>query len=203
MADAPTEALSVSFSDVAPAGPAYPAPPKKVELTEVPPDKSDPGYTPNTEEKPKPRRGRPPKDTRARTTNDKAPAKKSPTVAAQTDAERKAGIQGLVQIGAGICMVLDQRTPESDVSFKADGYVLANSSEQIADACVETAKSNPAFGAAIDKVTKAGPYAALVGVMMSVGVQIAANHGVQAAKMMGGHDPKEYVASVEAQAQAA
>ena len=136
------------------------------------------------------RRGRPGKNERART--------QSKTQAApQTDQERSDGIKGLVQLGAGLCLIADQRTPENDVSFQADAITLASSADQIADAVVATCKASDSFARAVDKVTKAGPYAALVGVVFSVGAQIARNHGVKAAEMMGAVAPEELIAAMQ------
>lgn len=69
MTDAPSEALSVNFSDVAPPGPEIPPPPKREALP-------DPHGDGQGEDAPKPKRGRPPKSARARTTTEaKSPAK--------------------------------------------------------------------------------------------------------------------------------
>ena len=56
---APEAPAVISLEDVLPDAPEVAAPPKRIV------DPEDPGYTPN----PTPRRGRPPKDARARTTN--------------------------------------------------------------------------------------------------------------------------------------
>jgi hypothetical protein len=61
--EAPEAPAVVSLDDVLPDKPEIAAPPKRELPSEVPADKSDPGYTPRS------RRGRPPKDQRARTTN--------------------------------------------------------------------------------------------------------------------------------------
>lgn len=141
-------------------------------------------------------RQRPGKNARAAS----KPAKPAPPP--QSDGERQSGVQGLVQIGAAVCMLLDQRTPEKNIAFKADAITLANAADPIASAVVETAKHNQQFAAVVDKITAAGPYAALIGVGFQVGMQLAANHGVKAAQMMGALAPEDLVASVE-QAQAA
>lgn len=67
--------LAVSFTEVAPPPPAYEAPPKR-EAKDAPdePKKND-ARTETSEEKPK--RGRPRKDTRARTTKDSTPPAKN------------------------------------------------------------------------------------------------------------------------------
>lgn len=144
-------------------------------------------------EEDKPRRGRPPKDAAART------AKAAPKPArVQTDAQRKEGVKGLVQVASVLCLAMDQRTPAADVSFRADAYTLAANADAIADAVAETAKQSEGFARALDKITAAGPYAALVGVAFSVGMQLASNHGVTVARTLGAADPRDVVAAFEA-----
>lgn len=158
-----------------------PAPPKRPEKPQ------------NDSPAPKRPRGRPRKDERARVSGgSSAPSKPDP----EADARRGEGVSGLVQIGAGLCLVLDSRTPDSNVAFRADAVTLATNAKALADACVETAKHNASFAAALDKVTKAGPYAALVGVTMSVGAQLARNHGVKAAEMFGAKDPEDLLGAL-------
>jgi hypothetical protein len=136
------------------------------------------------------RRARPGRNERARTTSKKATAP-SP----QTDAERKAGVEGLVQIGAGVTLLVHQRT--HDDAYMADAITLSNSSEMLSDAVVETAKHNARFAAVVDKVTAAGPYAMLTSAVLSVGAQIAANHKVIAPGLMGAVSREEVLASVQ------
>jgi hypothetical protein len=113
------------------------------------------------------RRGRPPKDEQARTAPKAA-------VIALDDAQRAEGVKGLAQLGAGLCLMASKATGND--AFRADAIVIASNTEQIADACVQTARANPGFASALDKVCAAGPYAALVGVMVGIGSQIARNH---------------------------
>lgn len=167
-----------------PVGDEQKRPPKRAPRAEVP---ADPDSAPRT------RRGRQPKDDQARIT--KAAPK---VVKVQTDAQRKAGVQGLVQIGSVICLALDQRTKPEDVSFRADAYTLAGNADAISDAVVETAKQNEGFARALDKITAAGPYAALTAVAFSVGMQLASNHGVTIARTLGAQDPRDLVAAFEA-----
>jgi hypothetical protein len=140
------------------------------------------------------RRGRPPKSDRARMEPGKAnPVKTDPAL----DKTRREGIQGLVQIGATVCLVLDQRTPDTNIAFKADAVTLASNAEAIGNAVAETAKANDQFASVVDKITAAGPYAALVGVAFSVGGQLARNHGVKAAEMLGASPPEQLIAGLE------
>ncbi len=122
---------------------------------------------PESQEKPRRRRGRPPKDEQARTAAKTA-------VVTLSDDQRAQGVQGLVQIGAGLCLVASKTT--GNQAFRADAIAIASNAEPIASACVETARANPGFASALDKVCAAGPYAALIGVMVGVGSQLARNH---------------------------
>lgn len=129
-----------------------------------PPKRSEP--TPAVIEKPRARRGRPPKSEQARTT--------STAVVTLDDAQRAEGIRGYVQLGAGLCLLAHQNTKKD--AYKADAIVIASRADDIADACVKAAHANPGFGAALDKVCTAGPYAALITVLVGVGTQVARNH---------------------------
>ena len=171
------KAMAATIHDV-------PAPPKRPEKPQ------------NDSAAPKRPRGRPRKDERARVSGGStAPSKPDPAA----DTRRGEGVAGLVQIGAGACLLLDSRTPDDNIAFRADAVTLASNAKALADACVETAKHNSSFAAALDKVTKAGPYAALVGVTMGLGAQLARNHGVKAAEMFGAQAPEDVLASLEAE----
>ena len=111
-------------------------------------------------------RGRPPKAEQARTTA------KAGTVL--DDSQRAQGVKGLAQVGAGIALLFGKATGKD--AFKADAVTIASAAGEIADACVQTAKADPKFAAALDKVCAAGPYAALISVAVGVGSQCARNH---------------------------
>ena len=149
-----SEAVDREFSRaMADNGPAEQAPPKR---TPEPPTDSAGSKA----------RTKPPKAEKARTTS------KAGTVL--TDGERAQGVKGLAQVGAGIALLFGKATGKD--AFKADAVTIASAADEIADACVQTAKADPKFAAALDKVCAAGPYAALIGVMVGVGSQIARNH---------------------------
>jgi hypothetical protein len=154
-------------------GPDEQAPPKRQ------PKASDPGAI----AAPKPKRT--PKAEQARTTTAEA-------ATALDDGQRASGIKGLAQIGAGVTLLLSKATKDRAKSdaFKADAITIASSAEEIADACVQTARADPKFAAALDKVCNVGPYAALVSVMVGVGSQIARNHKPDL-KIPGTTDPAE------------
>jgi hypothetical protein len=139
-------------------------------------------------QEPRKPRGRP------KTTTRTPPAPPAPPV---SDQERFEGVTGLVQIGAMLCLAIDQRTPDEDISFKADAIVLSSNAEALGKAVVETAKQNAAFARVVDKVCAAGPYTALVAVTMQIGAQIAVNHGALSEGMLGTVAPQKLVAAVE------
>jgi hypothetical protein len=149
-------------------GPAEQAPPKR------------PVAEPEADQ-PKRKPGRPPKHEQARTVT-------RPTITVLTDGERANGVKGLAQVGAGITLLFAKATGKD--AFKADAVTIASSAGEIADACVQTAKADPKFAAALDKVCAAGPYAALISVMVGVGSQIARNHKPDL-KIPGTVDPAE------------
>lgn len=129
---------------------------------------------------PKPKRGRPPKAEQSRTTA------RAGTVL--DDGQRAQGVRGLAQVGAGIALLFGKATGKD--AFKADAVTIASAAGEIADACVQTAKADPKFAAALDKVCAAGPYAALISVAVSVGSQCARNHKPDL-KIPGTIDPAE------------
>ncbi len=139
-------------------GPVEQAPPKR--------QVEDPSKLADRPEAGKPRRGRPPKAEQARTT-----AKASTVL---DDGQRAQGVKGLAQVGAGIALLFGKATGKD--AFKADAVTIASAAGEIADACVQTAKADPRFAAALDKVCAAGPYAALISVAVGVGSQCARNH---------------------------
>jgi hypothetical protein len=136
-------------------GPDASAPPKRAPAAEV--------------DQPK-RRGRPPKVPKAeqaRTT----PAR--PVVALDDEARHK-GVQGLVQIGAGLTLMYAKASHKQ--AFLADSVTIANSAPQWAGACVDIARTDAKFAAALDKVCASGPFAALITVAVGTSLQLVRNH---------------------------
>lgn len=131
-------------------------------------------------EPPKPKPRRTPKAELARTT--------AGAGAPLDDAQRAKGVAGLVQLGAGVALMLGKATKKD--AFTADAVTIASAADEIADACVQTAKADAKFAAALDKVCSAGPYAALITVGVGVVSQIARNHK-PSLKIPGTVDPAE------------
>lgn len=155
-------------------GPAEQAPPKREDR-------------PPAAEKPK--RGRPPKAEQARTTA-------KPAVSL-TDAERANGVAGLAQIAAAVPLMLAKTT--GNMAWTADAVTIASNAPAIADACVQVAKNDARFAAALDKVCSSGPYAALISVGLSVGMQCLRNHR-PAMALPGTVHPDELLRSPDGQA---
>ena len=136
------------------------------------PDEQSPPKRPEkTAEAPKPKRGRPPKSEQSRTT-----ARAS---ASLTDAERSAGVQGLAQIAAAVPLMLAKTT--GNPAWMADAVTIAANAPQLADACIQVARNDARFAAALDRVCSSGPYAALISAGLAVGMQCFRNHRPQMA----------------------
>lgn len=122
------------------------------------------------------------------------PSSQSKTKTETADAatqRRVDGVKGIMQLGAGVCMMVSTRGGDA---FKADAVVLAQNAEPMAQACAQVAAENAQFAAILDKVTEAGPYAALLTVTVPMAMQIARNHGVN---LPSTQDPAELIAALE------
>lgn len=133
-----------------------------------PDEQAPPKRTPKpaAEDAPKRKPGRPAKAEQARTT--------SAAATVLDDGQRAQGVAGLVQLAAGAALMAGKATHKA--AYTADAVTLASSADQIADACVQTAKADARFAAALDRVCAVGPWGALITVGVSVVSQIARNH---------------------------
>ena len=150
--------------------PDYPAPPKR-----------DPAA---------PRAARPRKgaDDKARTARSvpAAPRKGGAKVAPK---DRKAGVDGVLQLTAGVLVAFP--------ATRADAAAVGMHAEPLSAAVVATAEQDDRFARALDKLLTTGPYAALVMAVVPLAVQIAANHRLVPAGFMGTEDPAELRAQVD------
>lgn len=106
-----------------------------------------------------------------------APAEKKPrsstartaaTVGAQSRTEaREEGLKGLAQIGTAVCILTKNY---------ADAGALDMHAEPIAHELAVLAQDNEKIATIIDRVTAMGPYAALIGAVMPLALQILVNH---------------------------
>jgi len=189
-ADTEREFARAMAADATGEGPA--APPKRAAATA-----GDPAQ-------PAARRGRPPKAERARVEGKGSKAPSGPL----GDDQRAQGVKGIVQIGAGVCLLASRasartaRTPDGKTvrtdnpAFKADAITLASGADDLAAACVETAKADEKFGALLDKIAAVGPYGALITAVAGIGGQIVRNHRPGVA-LPGTVDPAELLAEAQ------
>lgn len=154
------------------------APPRRAEK----PDRKTAGAA----EKPRVARGpgRPPKAAKS------APSGLSRDVRVQ-------GINGLVGVSAAVLAMAGKGT--GDQALSADGVTLAMHADPIAQAVADTADQDERFARVVDRLCTAGPYAALIGVMVGVGSQVARNHGIEIPGTMA---PDELLKAAEEQAEA-
>jgi hypothetical protein len=137
--------------------------------------------------------GRPPKGPHDKPRVTATTPKPSEPKAAQALAEsRREGVKGLVQIVSVAPLMLFQRT--QNPAFMADTITLNESAEPLAEAVVKTCEVSDSFAALVDKVTAAGPYAALVSVGVNIGAQLMANHGMAVGKALGAKSRDEVLA---------
>jgi len=126
------------------------------------------------------------------------PRKTARPAAKQTGPDYRPGIMGLLQIPImGLSMIGRQtRNP----ALQADGMALAMHAPTLAEALNETARAQPAVGRALENIMKAGPYGAIIGAVVPLFMQLAANHKLMnPAPAMGIHDPADLVAQNDAQ----
>jgi hypothetical protein len=144
--------------------------------------------------------GQPPADKPKRADNrkpktDQARVTRSPAITLD-DKQRAEGVKGMVQIGAGVALLAGKATGKD--AFRADAVTIVNAGDPIADACVQLARSDAKFAAALDKVCSAGPYAALITIAVGVGSQVARNHKPDL-KIPGTVDPAELLKPEESE----
>ena len=126
------------------------------------------------------------------------PASKSAESAADAASRRTEGVTGLMQLVGGGFAVAYSTT--RNTAFLADALAVNDHAPAISAACAEVAANDARFAALIDKLTAAGPYAALIGAVVPLVAQLARNHGVTAAQAMGAVDPDELIATLDQQA---
>lgn len=97
-----------------------------------------------------------------------AQQKKAATLAGK-EAERKEGLDGLVQLGVGVLMLTKQH---------ADAAAVAEHGPNVTNELVNLSRTHEGVANAIDKLIAVGPYGALITALMPLSMQIAVNHGL-------------------------
>lgn len=126
------------------------------------------------------------------------PRKAAKPAAKKNEPDYRAGIMGLLQIPIMGMSMIGRQT--KNAALQADGMALAMHAPALAEALNETAKTQPQIGRALESIMKAGPYGAIIGALVPLAMQLAANHGLMnPAPAMGIHDPAELVEANNAQ----
>jgi hypothetical protein len=89
-----------------------------------------------------------------------------------TGTDYRAGIAGVLQIPAFILGAAGQQNK----AFALDGAALSMHTPAIAEALNDLAADNIAVAAALDRILTAGPYGAILGALIPLAFQVAANH---------------------------
>lgn len=141
---------------------------------------------------------------RTRTTQRRTPRMSPPSRRKQSAAKSKQagpdyrpGITGILQLVAAPLMVAGVKSP----ACALDAATITLYADPLADACQQTAEQQPQFAAVLDRVLQVGPYGALLGAVLPMAVQIAANHGLlpePAARAMGALSAEELMSEFQA-----
>jgi hypothetical protein len=147
-------------------------------------------------------RKRPPykKKTDAAASKPPAPGKKRTRNKASTTAEqttaRAEGLRELIKIPAVGLIAAGQATKSTPLT--ADGIVLLDYSGALSDAVADLAAQEDRVAALVDALVQSTPYTALIGAVIPVALQLAANHVpamVPIAGAFGGGTAESVVAS--------
>lgn len=109
---------------------------------------------------------RPPRKTAAR-----APASSS-----RRTPDYRPGVEALLQLLAGPLVIAGVQT--GSVPLQADGAALLTHAPALADGVQAAAEQDPRAAALLDRLLKAGPYAALLTPLATLALQLGANHGL-------------------------
>jgi hypothetical protein len=93
------------------------------------------------------------------------------------------GVTELLQIPAAVLGVVGMQT--NNIPLVADAEVINQYAPHIGSAVNGLAQERPEVAAALDRILKAGPYAALIGAVVPMVTQILANHKLLRAGVMG------------------
>lgn len=181
------EAANLEFAKAMAAPPAdqdAPAPPKR-------PDNHAPGG-----ETPK-RRGRPPKSARART-DAGSPPQLSESDQEALKVKRVKNVSETAEMLAAGFLVAGKATGND--GFKADAYTFQAIAPQMGEAAAELARYDPTIARFIDKSGggKVTAYLTMATVVLGLGSQLAANHGMIKPGFLNTSAPADIIAHYEA-----
>lgn len=173
-------------------------------------DTAEAGYDPEAPHGRNPRTGKPYKRSpewrkgladalaRGRANNQaKAPPRKAASRSKAAPAGKtdyRPGVVAMLQLPAFALAMAGRTRP----ALALDGATLTYHSPAIAEAVQQTADADDRVAAILDKVLAAGPYGALLGALMPVALQLAANHKVIApVAELGIMTPDQLVAALD------
>jgi hypothetical protein len=117
------------------------------------------------------------------------------------DKERAESVADTMNLAAGLLLMghasNKDKNPALATALAADAATLSSTAETFGAACSNLAKHSPGFARMIDGGGKAGPWFAFTTVTFSIGSQLAVNHGMIPAGLLGTVDPAELVVMVE------
>lgn len=123
-------------------------------------------------------------------------AKKPAAKAAGAAPDYRAGAMALLQLPAVALTVASKFKP----TLALDAAAVTLHAPNLAEAAAMTAQADERFAAILDKALSIGPYGALLGAALGLGMQIAANHGaVPVVPEMGILSPEELIAAATGQ----
>lgn len=119
----------------------------------------------------------PPKRRTPNTRAAKTPVAPTPEMAPSKAEYRERGLNGLAQLGMGLCSI---------TGLYADAATISQFFPPISHELAKVADSNETIAKPIDFLIEIGPYGALIGVVMPFAMQVAANHGwIDASRLAG------------------
>jgi hypothetical protein len=86
------------------------------------------------------------------------------------------GVTQLISMPAAILGVVGSQT--NNIPLVADAAVINHYAPKVAEAVNDLAQERPEVAAVLERVLKAGPYAALMGAVVPMAIQILANHKI-------------------------
>lgn len=107
-------------------------------------------------------------------------------------------VAGVLQLTTIPLVMAGTRKPE----FMADAYVIGKGIPEVADAVNDLAQSDPRIEAIVQRLTKVGPYGALIATVMPIAIQVAVNHRAVPPGFMGTADPADILAVAAAEGEA-
>lgn len=111
------------------------------------------------------------------------PPRKATAAKGRTPAvDYRPGVLGLLQVPAFTLSMAGRLNPV----FHLDAAAITLHAPTLAEAVHQTAVQDPRVAAILDKVLQIGPYGALLGALVPLAMQLAANHGVKQAEAFPG-----------------